>query len=104
MSHPVEAPRVYWHRELPPGDAVAQGEHTVEADSPHAIGSIGHRDELWNECQRGLDAALHRRLHQEIARLGGRCAHVLDEHIEPKHDPVTDEAWLHGRYTYVLYR
>jgi hypothetical protein len=29
---------------------------------------------------------------------------VLDEHIEPKFDDAHGEAWLHGRYTYMLYR
>jgi len=36
-------------------------------------------------------------------RLGGRCAHVLDQR-DTKRDPVRNETWLHGRYTYVLYR
>jgi hypothetical protein len=33
-----------------------------------------------------------------------RCVHVLNEHVDAKHDDAADEAWLHGRYTYVLYR
>jgi hypothetical protein len=44
------------------------------------------------------------RLIEEIARLGGRYAHVLDESIDTKHDPRTGEAWLYGRFTYMLYR
>jgi hypothetical protein len=44
------------------------------------------------------------RLEQEVARLGGRCAHVLEEAIDSRHDDATNEAWLHGRFTYMLYR
>ena len=55
-----------------------------------------------------LDTAVWRqlanRLMQEVARLGGDLAHVNDEAIHPKHDDVAGEAWLHGRFRYVLYR
>jgi len=44
------------------------------------------------------------RLAQEVARLGGHYAHVLDEHIDSKRDDVVDESWLHGRFSYVLCR
>ena len=44
------------------------------------------------------------RLAQEIARLDGHYAHVYDESIEPRRDHATGEAWLHGRFFYVLYR
>lgn len=44
------------------------------------------------------------RLAQEVARLGGDFAHVHDEAIDPKQDAVTGEAWLHGRFRYMLYR
>ena len=30
--------------------------------------------------------------------------HVHDEAISPKHDDIVGEAWLHGRFTYMLYR
>jgi hypothetical protein len=43
------------------------------------------------------------RLGQEVARLGGDYAHVLGESIDSKRDDVTGEAWLHGRFTYMLY-
>ena len=102
MASP-QAP-IYWHRDLPPLDAVAVAEHTVEADSARVPGTIAHRDELWDACQRELAAGAASRLLQEIARLGGRYAHVLDERVEVKHAAATDEAWLHGRYTYMLYR
>jgi hypothetical protein len=44
------------------------------------------------------------RLQQEIPRLGGTCAHVLNESVDSRHDGATNEAWLHGRFTYVVYR
>jgi hypothetical protein len=44
------------------------------------------------------------RLCEEVARLGGRYAHVLHESIEPRHNASTGEAWLHGCFTYMLYR
>jgi hypothetical protein len=49
-------------------------------------------------------AAAIARLRQEIARLGGDYAHVLDEHIDSRHNDVTGEAWLQGRFSYTLYR
>lgn len=94
---------VYWHRDLPPLDAEAIGEHTVEASSPRVPGNLANRDALWSECERGLTREVELRLAQEVARLGGRCARVLDEHVEVKRDPSRDEAWLHGRYVYMLY-
>ena len=44
------------------------------------------------------------RLEQEVLRLGGHYAHVLDESVDSRHDGATSESWLHGRFTYVLYR
>jgi hypothetical protein len=44
------------------------------------------------------------RLQQEITRLGGHYAHVLDESIDTKHDDATGDKWLHGRFMYMLYR
>jgi hypothetical protein len=79
------------------------GEHTVEASSPRVAGNLAGRDALWSECERGLTREVELRLAQEVNRLGGRCAHVLDEHIEVKRDAALDEAWLHGRYVYMLY-
>jgi hypothetical protein len=94
---------VYWHRELPPLDAELVAEHTVEADSGRVPGTIAHRDELWDQCYRDLMTKAESRLMQEVARLAGHFAHVHDEAIEPKHD-ATGEAWLHGRFSYMLYR
>ena len=95
---------VYWHRELPPLEADLVAEHTVEAASGRVHGTIAHRDELWDRCYRELMAAADLRLTQEVARLGGDFAHVHDEEIDPKHDAVTGETWLHGRFSYMLYR
>jgi hypothetical protein len=96
--------RVYWHRELPPFDAEIMGEHVVEATSERVHGWLAQRDELWERCYRSLLDNAHERFDQEIHRLGGDYAHVLDESIDSRHDAVTGEAWLHGRFTYVLYR
>lgn len=95
---------VYWHRQLPPLEAELVAEHTVEANSSRVPGTIAHRDELWDRCYRELMANAESRLVQEIGRLGGDFAHVYDEAIDPKHDDAAGEAWLHGRFSYMLYR
>ena len=95
---------VYWHRELPPIEAELMAEHTVEANSSRVPGTIAHRDELWDQCYRDLMARKENRLTQEVVLLGGHVAHVHDEVIEPKHDDAAGEAWLHGRFSYMLYR
>lgn len=95
---------VYWHRELPPLDAESIAEHTIEATSSRVPGTISHRDELWDQCYRELMDNVTARLRQEVARLGGDYAHILDEHIDSRHNDVTGEAWLHGRFSYTLYR
>jgi hypothetical protein len=95
---------IYWHRELPPFHAEAMGEHIVEATSGRVPGTLAHRDELWSQCYEDLMAQVRIRLKQEVARLGGNYAHVLNESIDSKHDDVAGEAWLHGRFTYMLYR
>jgi hypothetical protein len=95
---------VYWHRELPPIDATMLEEHTVEATSGRVAGTIAHRDELWDRCYRELTANAEARVVQEVARLGGDFAHVLNESIDSRHDDAAGEAWLHGRFVYVLYR
>jgi hypothetical protein len=100
---PHNRQQVYWHRELPPLDADIMGEQVLEATSERVRGSLAHRDELWDRCYRDLLANTHERFTQELARLGGLYAHVLDEHVESRHDDYAGEAWLHGRFTYVLY-
>jgi hypothetical protein len=99
-----EEKTVYWHRELPPLTAELIAEHTVEAISDRVSGTIAHRDELWDRCYRQLMMNAETRLAQEVARLGGQFAHVNDEAIDVKHDDVAGEAWLHGRFSYMLYR
>ena len=100
----VEPKMIYWHRELPPLDAQPMAEHIVEASSAHVPDTITDRDELWKRGEDELMANARERLGEEIARLGGRYAHVLDESIETRHNVSTGEAWLHGRFTYMLYR
>jgi hypothetical protein len=95
---------IYWHRDLPPLEAQPMGEHVVEATSAHVPDTIAHRDELWDRCEDELMANTDQRLREEIERLGGRYAHVMRESIEPRHNASTGEAWLHGCFTYVLYR
>jgi hypothetical protein len=101
---PAENVNVYWHRELPPPGTEPLGEHTIEADSLRVPGVFSHRNDLWDRCERDLTHNVSKRLEQEVRRLGGRCAHVLNERVDAKHDDAADDAWLHGRYTYVLYR
>jgi hypothetical protein len=95
---------VYWHRELPPSDAELMAEHTLEATSGRVAGTLAHRDELWDHCYQELMANAHARLAQEIARLGGHYAHVYGESIDARHDDAAGEAWLHGRFSYMLFR
>jgi len=101
---PIASPSVYWHRQLPPESAEPIGSHTIDATSPRVPGTLAHRDELWDRCYRELMDNAASRLHQEIRRLGGDCARVVSEHIEPRHDDRTGEAWMYGRFEYELYR
>ena len=95
---------VYWHGELPPLSAEPRGEHTLEATSHRVPGTLIHRDELWKQCYDDLMEQAQQRLHLEVVRLGGDCAHVLNESVDSRHDGTGNEAWLHGRFAYVLYR
>jgi hypothetical protein len=99
-----DAQKVFWHRELPPLSAEPIGEHTVESTSDRVQGILGHRDELWNRCYEDLMFHTTHRLEQEIARLGGDYAHVVQETIDSRHDDAKGEGWLHGTFDYVLYR
>jgi len=85
-------------------EAELMAEHTFEANSSRVAGTIAHRDDLWDRCYQELMSNAESRLTQEVARLGGHYAHVHDEAIEPKHDDAAGEAWLHGRFSYMLYR
>lgn len=107
MSDKSEGAReqiVFWHRELPPLDAEVMDEHTVEADSRKVHGRFAHHDEAWQSCYRDLMEQTRHRIEQEVVRLGGHLAHVLDESIEAHADDAQGTAWLHGRFTYVLCR
>ena len=95
---------IYWHRELPPLDAEAMEEHAVEAASRRVPGTLVHRSELWDLCYEDLMTQARIRLQQEVLRLGGDYAHVLDEFVDSRNDALTGEAWLHGRFVYMLYR
>jgi hypothetical protein len=95
---------VFWHRELPPLETEPIAEHIVEAISGRVPRTLAHRDELWDQCYRELMANAESRLVQELAPLGGHFAHVHDEAIDEKHDDAAGEAWLHGRFSYTLYR
>jgi hypothetical protein len=95
---------VFWHRELPPLEAEAIGEHALEAVSERVSGTLAHRDEIWDQCYADLMAQARARLEQEVARLGGDFAHVLQESVDSRRDDTKGEAWLRGRFTYVLSR
>jgi len=95
---------VFWHRELPPASAELMSEHVVEATSGRVHGVMTHRDELWDRLYGELMATAETRLAQEIARLGGDYAHIHDESVDTRRDDATNEAWLHGRFSYMLYR
>ena len=101
---PEAAKTIYWHRDLPPLHAQPLGEHVVEADSMRVIGNLAHRVDLWDSCYRDLMARLENRLRQEVARLGGHYAHVLEESIKSKHDDRSGDVWLRGRLKYLLLR
>jgi len=95
---------VFWHRELPPLASEPADEHVVEATSRRVPGTLMHRDELWVECYQDLMLKATARLEQEVRRLGGQYAHVLDESVDSRHDDASNESWLHGQFTYTLYR
>jgi hypothetical protein len=95
---------VYWHRELPPLDADPVREHVVEAASDHVSGHLTRHDEQWTVCYDSLMLAARERISQEVARLGGDCAHVLKETIDERHNDVVGDAWLHGRFEYMLFK
>ena len=72
---------IYWHPELPPMEAEALGEHVVEATSGRVLNTLVYRDELWGRCYEDLMAQARAHIEQEVVRLGGDCAHVLDESL-----------------------
>jgi len=106
MASPAGSPSkiVYWHRELPPLDAEVVNEHVAEATSTRVSGSLERHGELWDRCYAELMEQARIRVEQEVHRLGGHYAHVLDEHVDSRRNDMTGESWLHGRFDYVLYR
>lgn len=95
---------IYWRRELPPLHEEVEGEHEVEAESRHVPNDFAHRAELWGRCYPSLVEEAERRIAMEVARLGGSCAHVLDEQVTARVNDAAGEFALHGRFRFVMYR
>ncbi|MEO8706020.1 MAG: hypothetical protein ABI867_38680 [Kofleriaceae bacterium] len=95
---------VYWRRELPPLSEQIEGEHEIEADSPAIHYDSGSaRQLLWGACYPMLLDHAEARMVQEVVRLGGSCAHVVDEKITAKVDDASAMFSLHGRFRYVMF-
>jgi hypothetical protein len=95
---------VYWRRELPPLSEEIEGEHEIEANSPAVpYATSPARDRLWGACYPQLLENAEVRMAQEVVRLGGSCAHVVEEVITAKVDDANAEFSLHGRFRYVMY-
>ena len=94
---------VYWRRELPPLSEQVEGEHEVTATSARVHASWAERDALWGRCYEDLMTRARERIAQEVVRLGGSCAHVLDEAITSRRDDAAEEMWLTGSFRFVLY-
>ena len=95
---------VYGRRELPPLSEELEGSHEVTAHSDKVHYDWADRDGLWGKCYDSLMAAARARIAQEVDRLHGSCAHVVDEQITSKTSDATGEFWLIGTFTFVLYR
>jgi hypothetical protein len=95
---------VYWHRELPPLDAEPLGEHSIDAISMRVSDSLADRGDLWDQCYRDLMTSVEHRLRQEVRRLGGDYAHVLEETVDSRRDDRSGEVWLRARLKYLLLR
>jgi hypothetical protein len=107
MTQQITDPRrsvVYWTAIFPPLTPSRSATITIEATSARVPGTIRGRDALWDRCYRDLMDRVRERIEQEIARLGGDCARVLSETVEPRHDDALGEAWMYGRFHYELYR
>jgi hypothetical protein len=96
--------QIYWHRNLPPADAELVGEHVLEATSDHVQGVLDHHGDEWAACYENLMEHAQHRLVDEIQRLGGSGAHVFRETIEERRNDALGEAWLYGRFTYILFK
>ena len=93
-----------WRREVSPFGAEPLGDFTVEASSPRVRGAFVHHDKTWERCYRELMDRARVKLEQEVVRRRGYFAQVVAEHIEPRYDDSTGEAWMYGRFDYELYR
>ena len=49
------------------------------------------------------DARARARIGDEVTRLGGSCAHVVDEVIAVRRDDGSGDFWLSGTFRYVMY-
>jgi hypothetical protein len=94
---------IYWRRELPPLSEQVEGEHELTAESDRVHVSWADRDALWGRCHASLMRHARDRMIQEVERLGGSCAHVLEESVTAKHDETTDEFWLAGKFQFLVY-
>jgi hypothetical protein len=94
---------IYWRRELPPMSEQLEGEHELTANSDRVHVSAADRDTLWGRCYENLMSHARDRMTQEVGRLHGSCAHVLEESITTGHDLATDEFWLAGKFHYLVY-
>jgi len=95
--------RIYWHSDLPPLEDKIAGKYQVTAESDPIPLDYRHKDELRGRSEPSLALRLEDRLGQEIDRLGGHCAHILEEHITPVIDYHNNQYRLRGTYTYVLF-
>jgi hypothetical protein len=50
-----------------------------------------------------LQATAEDRIRQEVLRLGGSCAHVVDEQVTAKIDEASAMFWPAGRFRFVMY-
>jgi hypothetical protein len=94
---------IYWRNEVPPMHEQIEGEHVVEARSKAVHRSFGDHDDLWGQCYPDLMKTAAQRITDEVTRLGGSCAHVIDEAVNSKVNEGTSEFWLHGRFTFLMY-
>ena len=65
------APSVFWHRDLPPREGEAIGEHTTEAASMRVSGPLAHGDGMWGQCYEDLIASRKRGSNRRSFALAG---------------------------------
>lgn len=94
---------VYWRRELPPMSEQLEGEHEITATSDRVRTTWSEREVSWARCHDSLAAHAQDRITQEVRRLGGTCAHVLEEVVTSRRDDATEEFWLVGTYRFTMF-